>query len=242
MIRKFLQRAHLEKSVIGKLYDRSVSPIVQHYRKSKKIKELQIHMQTYGIECLSLIYEICKRRNISVWLEFGSMLGAYRDHGFISFDYDIDISMYAEDFTPEFIRDLYDSGLIIRRLFKQIRNNDIDHKIVTEITLYYKDITIDVFLNYKADGNRILYVYKNFLGESYMKKNIYGVRRFALPISPIQEIDFMGIRIGIPANAKDCLSYYYGDNFMTPIKDWVRDTKDLDLSREEAYGEMIGAW
>lgn len=203
---------------------------------------MQSYMQKYGLVCLDALYKIFKNHNADLWLEFGSMLGAYRNHGFIPFDYDIDLSMYIEDLSPELIRDIYNYGFVIRRAFKQVRNQNIHNKQITEFTLFYKGLPIDIFLNTKEGDKRIMYVYNATLGEANLEKNVFGVRKFILPNSKIEEINFLGIKIGMPSNVKDCLSYYYGESFMTPIKNWKRSTKDLDLPYEEAYGEMIGAW
>lgn len=241
MIKNLLKRAGLYDTFIGSFYENKIYPIVYDIRFSKTRKERKKSMQKYGLDCINAIYSICKKNNTTVWLEFGSMLGAYREHGFIPYDYDIDLSMYAEDITPQLIRDLYNYGFKIRKLFKLVKNENLNNKVTTEFTLYYKGLFIDIFLNFKQEDSRTIYVYNNSLGQDNIERNIYGVRKFTVSDAKIDTIDFLGIKIGMPSNAEKCLSYYYGENFMTPIKNWNRKTKDLDLPYEKAYGEMIGA-
>jgi cytidyltransferase-like protein len=48
-----------------------------------------------------LAYKLCKKLdavNIKIWLAYGSSLGAVRDGGFVSGDYDIDLMIWKEDF------------------------------------------------------------------------------------------------------------------------------------------------
>lgn len=240
MVRDLITLLRLDKTFIGKLYESKIAQKVPLFKQNYLHKVMQSRLQAYGLYCLDTIYNICKANEVKVWFEFGSMLGAYREHGFIPFDFDIDIGMYEEDLTEEIIRDLYNCGFKISRLFYQVSNSDIHHKKLTEITLDYKGLKIDIFLNSIKQNKRILYVYNDSLGQDNVKKNIFGVRRFILPIADIMECRFLGITFGIPQNAKECLSYYYGEDFMTPIKNWTRKTKDLDLTYKEAYGEMVG--
>lgn len=56
-------------------------------------------MQKCDAELLRILDYICKKHNIPYWLDFGTLLGAYRHKGFIPWDDDMDVSMLREDYN-----------------------------------------------------------------------------------------------------------------------------------------------
>ena len=65
-------------------------------------------IQAIQLEMLIEIDKVCRNHNLTYYLSYGSCLGAVREHGFIPWDHDIDISMpYSDavrlfDFQDEF--------------------------------------------------------------------------------------------------------------------------------------------
>lgn len=55
-------------------------------------------IQQASLNILKVIIEICKKHGIIYYVYGGTMLGAYRHHGFIPWDDDIDIAMPRKDF------------------------------------------------------------------------------------------------------------------------------------------------
>ena len=58
-------------------------------------------LQLYGPRFLQDIFEICKKIDIKPFLVFGTLLGHYRDGGFIEHDTDIDLGLLENDFLSE---------------------------------------------------------------------------------------------------------------------------------------------
>jgi len=195
-------------------------------------------MKKYGTEALSLIHEVSKEQGKPVWLAFGTLLGAYRDHGFIKHDDDIDMAMYAKDFNHVFLRGLYEKGFKIIRQFSMINTNEPNHPILTEITLIYKGLQIDVFFVFQdATGNH-----------SYLYGGMNSINNmwYVTPVDytfcgMFKEILFEGSTSYVPTDTKDFLDYWYGDNFMIPDKNYTC-RKDKSFSMDIIYGEMLGAW
>lgn len=52
------------------------------------------------LNLLSEILEVADRHSIYVWLDFGSLLGAVRHHGYVPWDDDIDISVMRSNYLP----------------------------------------------------------------------------------------------------------------------------------------------
>lgn len=55
-------------------------------------------LQRSDVELLNIIDALCKKYQLRYWLDFGTLLGAVRHHGFIPWDDDMDIAMTREDY------------------------------------------------------------------------------------------------------------------------------------------------
>ncbi len=55
-------------------------------------------LQLCDTQLLIIIDKLCKKHNLSYWLDYGTLLGAYRHKGFIPWDDDTDISMLRSDY------------------------------------------------------------------------------------------------------------------------------------------------
>lgn len=62
------------------------------------IKLSEEELKKYQLDILNATVGFCKQNNINYWLDFGTLLGAIRHKGFISWDDDIDISMLRSDY------------------------------------------------------------------------------------------------------------------------------------------------
>lgn len=59
-----------------------------------KLRRLQLRQ----FEMLKCLDAICRKNNISYWIDFGTLLGAVRHQDFIPWDDDVDISVLEEDY------------------------------------------------------------------------------------------------------------------------------------------------
>lgn len=50
------------------------------------------------MELLNKLLEVCKKHNLRIWAEGGTLLGTVREHGYIPWDDDIDMAMLRDDY------------------------------------------------------------------------------------------------------------------------------------------------
>ncbi len=120
------------------------------------------------LDLLYILDNVCKKYNITYWVDGGTILGAVRHGGFIPWDDDIDIIMYRRDYNklcsiiidelkePYFFQTEYtDPGSC--RGHAQLRNSNTTGILKSELPFKYsfnQGIFIDIFpLDYIPDGN-----------------------------------------------------------------------------------------
>lgn len=185
------------------------------------------HFQKHGLEALRVFNQCMNENGHKYSLAFGTLLGAVREHDFIPHDFDIDLAMWIEDYTPQLIEDLKKYGIKHKYAYS-IEGG----KIGKEDTFEYKGVQLDIFYFYKeSDGRAYCNDFVTFPGATSKKDSIrkHGgllPRKLYLPLSKeLETVDFKGMKVSIPTNYHELLSFRYGDNYMTPIPGWRPDTQ-----------------
>lgn len=208
------------------------------HKRNKVLREV-------GLELLDNLFSVALNLKVPVWMEFGTLLGAYREHSFISHDFDIDCSMFAEDYTMYFENELLALGFVKKRVFYCWDKNQ-DKKFLTEVTFDYKNISIDIFLSFRDNcEERVIYAYEIMTREESLKNN-YRVQTWTLPsILELSTLKIDNHSYPAPTNAKEILEVSYGRSFMTPIPCWKAPEGHpccKDLPFDEFVGIMKGSW
>ena len=172
-------------------------------------------MKKYGEEILILLNEICTSCNKSIWLEFGTLLGAYRERNFIRHDYDMDLGMYVDEYDSVLEEKLVDKGFKKIHHFVQFRGQE---EFLTEVTWEYEEFHVDIFLCIRDNDKRHIYCYGK-KDEQTFSQNKWEVLDYTLPCAyPLDTVYINSVACNAPANVVDCLKKYYGEGFMTPDK------------------------
>ncbi|WP_027206641.1 LicD family protein [Butyrivibrio fibrisolvens] len=64
------------------------------------VSEIMKKSWAVQLTLLDEILEIADKHNIKIWVDYGTLLGAVRHHGFIPWDDDIDTSVMRSDYEP----------------------------------------------------------------------------------------------------------------------------------------------
>lgn len=213
-IRIFLYKHGYENSLIQRVWITLMTPFMKF---NQKMRSRNVNMK--GNELLGILMSLSEKNNVLIWPEFGTLLGAYRNKSFISYDPDIDIGMFAEDFTGPLMSSLEDIGVTKQRCMFLI-NNDTNEKKLVELTLNYKGLLFDIFLSDRVDSDmRRVYVSYRKINEI---DNKYNVKYYTVDYKDSTEkILINGRPLYFPGNVKCYLESIYGKNFMTPIKGWI---------------------
>ena len=183
--------------------------------------------------------EILNKEGLQYWLNYGTLLGAYRDHAFIKHDYDLDIGMWWKD--QKGIKELLlQNGF---KLVNEFHFGEWDKPENVEYRFEYAGAFIDVDF-YTIDENEMAYTYNPLLKED-VDYNPKGVRlpiiceRINNPIRGLKQIDFIGGKFWVPSNTEEYLVYNYGENWKTPLS--VKDGFDYhNVASNISVVEMEG--
>ena len=185
----------------------------------------------YGLETLVQADKAFGSVNIQMFLNFGTLLGAYRDKGFIPFDFDLDVGVMARQ-RPENLDEIMQAYGFVKK--KQLYIQETGR--ITEDQYLYKGLQIDVFYFFEDEimsAPNCFYCYVARRHETKEWKEANRTDGFPCVLWPCEktefsQTDFLGHKFYVPNATKEWLSGIYGSDFMTPIKNWTvgeRNTK-----------------
>jgi hypothetical protein len=207
-LRKILAKnPHIKRMLLG-IYKPTIGKY-KEYRRNKVFRK-------NGLDALYAIDDAFKELGITYWLEFGTLLGAVREKGFIEHDFDIDLACFFDDYRDENEKIFNQHGLF------KVREFLIDDgKFGREETYRYKGVDIDIFYFHRRDEEMYCHLFMpkpgHGWGQTVRENGEFLVRELHYPYAGFVPLGFFDREFQVPANIKEHLSASYGENFM--IKD-----------------------
>ncbi len=209
------------------------------FRMMKVSREKSKLLPLFGMAMLKIFRESCQEHNIKGWLEYGTLLGAYREKSFIPHDNDLDVGMYFSDYTKEFEETLVSKGFLKKHEYYLV-NPTKGTKDLMELGFSYRNFTIDIFLCNKSEKTRKSYI---FLFDPFDESSQLKVKYFTLnPVEPLGVLTINDEPFSVPYRPDELLMKIYGDDFMIPQKGWMPSEDNPNVSypdRSCEYGIHI---
>lgn len=183
-------------------------------------------------EILNIVYS-SELKKYDIWLDFGTLLGYYRERDFINHDLDMDFGIIIPDYDDFLVveKELLDKG------FQRTKEFYFDKNLV-ELSYNYKGLNVD-FILYKKDSNKIssdtIFYMTNALGNPTR----YEVYHYELPFNGVEECNFKNTIVKIPGNVEEYLSNLYGEDFRVPNTNYNWKENPIYQKVKEDMAEVI---
>lgn len=201
------------------------------FRREKAIAEHKhaIFVQ-YGAETLTHFAQCMQKSGIEYWLEFGTLLGAYRDKAFVPNELDLDIGAHLCD-VPRIHQVLTENGFRLVREFHVIGKNCLEQ------TYEYRGVTLDMM--YFTQEGDMTWCYGAFydpwkckIGKPFFHQvTAHYFRPFG-----IAKIQFLGMEMCVPKNTEEHLIEIFGKGYKVYDPDFKGDLNKIFYSWEEMKG------
>ena len=148
------------------------------------------------------ICDILDLKEINYFLNTGILLGAVRENDFIRWDWDVEISVFADEFLPKIdliSNELVKSGFKITKIIRNSDNSKIDFT-----GIYPGDVTSYTIYSWKYSKIR----------EVFWRKELSVPAKF---LKEFSQINFLGRQFNCPLNCDEYLTFVYG-NWKKPLR------------------------
>ena len=180
-------------------------------------------------EVLKIIYN-SQLNKYALWLDFGTLLGFYRENDFINHDLDMDFGIIINDYDDFLEKEKY----LIKKGFSRTKEFYYKNRLV-ELSYSYKGLNVD-FIVYRRKADVIESDTIFFMTNALGKPTRYEVYNYRLPFSELEGHNFKAVEIKVPNNTREYLSKLYGEDFEVPNTNynWKENPIYKRVSSEEA--------
>lgn len=184
-------------------------------------------MRKNGLQMLAAAEQAFDEMGVQAFLTYGCLLGAYRDHGFISYDPDIDLGILADQVPANIDEVMGRYGFVP---YRQVVMDD--RKTIAERTYIYRKLHLDVFFYYREGDDLYSIIQRKHETKEWKEANRtdgFPCDRSYVPACEMEKRDFLGLKVWMPTDTDGWLRAIYSDSYMTPIKNW--NAKDGYVTR-----------
>jgi len=195
-----------------------------------------------SLKILEKTIEVLNMHEVDYYLDFGTLLGAVREKGFIPWDDDVDITLVnQEDYIKisEILKDLRQKGYkcFVVSFYRSIinRKKKLEKNPNLSVCVEFDEIDFTNLYNprianvrnrrkfrKKRAGRNSLDIFFKYEKDGYLywmaENRVQKVSNKVLE-KGLMEIDFYHLRVKIPVNYKEYLTEIYGD-WQEPNKNW----------------------
>lgn len=240
------EHSFLRDAVVKVTVKLGIYPKVVAFLNRQIAKREAASIRKHGVEVLAKVDEVLTKEGVKPFLAFGLLLGAYRDKGFIPYDYDLDIGILDTERPENMIDLMRENGF---RLVRQFYVKEIGWISIEQFE--YKKIPVDFYYFYEKDENTVAVLvpqkheYKDW--KEANETDGFPSEMLTAEKSSFSRQDFMGIQFYMPDKAASWLAGFYGPDFMTPVKNWaigerettrrpspVRQYRNLEIVKQQA--------
>ena len=203
-----------------------------------KFKQQVRKMRKNGLEMLQMADQAFTSMGVQAFLTFGTLLGAYRDKGFIAYDPDVDLGVIDGNLP----KNMYE--VMAKHGFQLCKQNIISEtNQVIEDTYIYKGIHLDVFHYFEEGGDYYTLVAQLHETKDWKEANAtdgFPCEKVSVVKTEFQRQNFMNIDVYMPIKIHEWLVDMYSESYMTPIKNWSEDDHKTRRSKstERSYRKL----
>ena len=149
-----------------------------------------------------MICDVLDECKIIFFLQTGILLGAIRDNNLIKWDWDIEISVFSDDFLPKIdliVNKLIDKNFEIKNVNKKKYDSKIDF-----IGKYPENVTGYTIFSWNYSKSK----------DKYWRKNLSVPSRF---LNNLSTTNLFGRKFKCPNYTEEYLTFAYGD-WKTPLR------------------------
>lgn len=182
---------------------------------------------------------LLEEAGVAHWLEYGTLLGAYRHGSMIPWDHDVDIGILAKDHNNALkaLRNLDPDKYEVQDLSSCRKPDSFMRVLIKEENTY-----VDLY-HFEHKDNALWYTYtfenSPWIPEGFRARELDAIKPFdpAL-IFPLKKAEYGGKEVRVPNNWEEILKFKYGN--IEPSKVWNPSTNEYDKVEGHPYWSIPG--